>query len=460
MSLGWTTPQDIAAKVRRSWDDGSLLRSHANGDPFGPIEVSLRGPRPSQIGDDIVGVREWVADLDTGRRDGSRYDLEWKSVGGRQIGRNRLPVRAVVSSIGQAWALLGVTSLVRRFDAIVALAEQLPQVRAWIVDNPHRAIELESEMPQLISAYMWLDSHRQSNRYLREISAPRVDTKFAERHRPVLASMLGVSATASGFLVGLGLRPKPGLVRLRPAPSLGFPTPLTELAVRSEELRQLRVEPRVAVIVENEISYLSADVPEGGLVIWGKGFEVDGVGRLHWLSTADVLYWGDIDTHGFAILDRLRAWLPRTRSVLMDRETLLAHRDRWVSEERPATSTLTRLTADERDLYIDLVEDRLSERLRLEQERIDWRWVEQRLSVAIARAEDDRANRSRMAHHAGSVRKVLTVDRRRDVAKDAVKRAAVRSTKASAKLEERVVPAGFVRSSSVERFLAGRQQRS
>ena len=124
--------------------------------------------------------------------------------------------------------------------------------------------------------------------------------------------MLGVSASASGFLADLGLRSKPALVRLRPARSLGLPAPLTELAVRSEELAQLDVQPRVAVIIENEISYLSVDLPEDGVVFWGRGFEVDSVGRLGWLSGADVVYWGDIDTHGFAILDRLRAWLPRS----------------------------------------------------------------------------------------------------------------------------------------------------
>ena len=380
MSAGWTTPDDIAAKVRRRWDDGSLLRAYANGDPFDPIAVPLRGPKPSEIGDDIAVARDWVAALDDGRRDDGRYSLQWQSIGGRQIGRNRLPVRAVVSSIEQAWALLGVGSLVRRFDELLALAHQHPRVREWVVNHPHRALSLASEMSQLIAAYVWLDAHRQSNRYLREISAPGVDTKFAERHRPVLAAMLGVSSTASGFLAGLGLRSKPGLVRLRPSPSLGFPGPsLTELAVRSDELAQLTVDPRVAVIVENEISYLSIDVPEDGVVIWGKGFEVDNVGRLRWLAEADILYWGDIDTHGFAILDRLRAWLPRARSVLMDRETLLAHRDRWVTEDRPAKSALTRLTPDEQDLYSELVGDGFGERVRLEQERIDWNWVEQRL---------------------------------------------------------------------------------
>jgi hypothetical protein len=381
VSAPWTTPDDIAARVRRRWDDGSLLRAYTVGGHFDPIGVVLRGPTPSQVGDDIATARAWVAALDAGRRDDSRYTLQWQSIGGRQIGRNRLPVRAIVSTIDQAWALLGVTAAVRRFDQLLALVQEHPQLRQWIVGQPLRALELGAEMPRLIAAFVWLDGHRQSQRYLREISAPGVDTKFAERYRPVLAAMLEVPSTAAGFLAGLGLRSKPGLVRLRPAPSLGLPGPLTELAARSEELAQLSVEPRTAVIVENEISYLSIDIPEDGVVIWGKGFEVDSVGRLPWLCDADVQYWGDIDTHGFAILDRLRAWLPRARSVMMDRETLLAHRDRWVSEDRPATSTLTRLTPDERDLYVELVEGGLGDRVRLEQERIDWHWVEQRLSA-------------------------------------------------------------------------------
>lgn len=389
MSARWTTPGDIAARVRRRWDDGSLLRAYAVGAQFDPIDLVLRGPKPSEVGDDVAAAREWVAALDDGRRDDNKYTLQWQSIGGRQIGRNRLPVRAVVSTIDQAWALLGVMDAVGRFDGLLALAHEHPQVRQWIVGQPLRALELAAEMPQLIAAFVWLDGRRQSQRYLREISAPGVDTKFAERYRPVLAAMLGVPSTAAGFLAGLGLRSKPGLVRLRPAPSLGLPDPLTELAARSDELGQLSVEPRTAVIVENEISYLSIDVPEDGVVIWGKGFEVDNVGRLRWLGDADVQYWGDIDTHGFAILDRLRAWLPRARSVLMDRETLLAHRDRWVSEDRPATSILTRLTPDEHDLYVELVEDGLGERVRLEQERIDWHWVEQRLPVVNRREDSD-----------------------------------------------------------------------
>lgn len=44
--------------------------------------------------------------------------------------------------------------------------------------------------------------------------------------------------------------------------------------------------------------------------------------------------------------------------------------------------------------------------------------------------------------------------------KDAIKRAAVRATRDSARLERRVVPAGFVRAEKTERYLAKRHQRA
>lgn len=169
------------------------------------------------------------------------------------------------------------------------------------------------------------------------------------------------------------------------SPDLGLPPALREIAVPAQDLRMLELRPRSALVIESEITFLSVDVPPDGVAIWGKGFDVDQVGRLPWLADADVAYWGDIDTHGFAILDRLRAWLPRARSVTMDRETLMAHRDRWGREERPTSADLTRLTASEHDLYTDLVQDRLGPQLRLEQERINWAWATQRLSHTLAR---------------------------------------------------------------------------
>ncbi|OZM70637.1 hypothetical protein CFN78_24905 [Amycolatopsis antarctica] len=385
MSAGWSTPADVVAKVRRRWEDGALLQAYADGEQFPAIGFGLRGPKASEIGDDLDAVRAWVSRLDAGSRGGSRYGLEWTTVGGRYIGRNRLPSKAVVSTFEQAWTLLGVANEVARFDRVYGLTGAVAPVRGWVLQHPHRAIELAGEWERLLAAYSWLDAHRGSGRYLREISAPGVDTKFAERHRAALAGMLDVSTTATGFLTGLGLRAKPEFVRMRVSPELGLSPAVTELAARANELRELTLSPTNALVLENEITYLTVDVPPGGVVIWGKGFDVDRVGRLPWLAGVDVRYWGDIDTHGFAILDRLRAWLPQTRSVLMDRATLLEHRDRWIVEKQPTSAALTRLTADESSLYTDLVGDALCIKVRLEQERIDWSWAATRLSGSQSR---------------------------------------------------------------------------
>ena len=65
----------------------------------------------------------------------------------------------------------------------------------------------------------------------------------------------------------------------------------------------------------------------------------------------------------------------------MDEQTLLQHRERWVAEPSPTTADLTRLTAAERGVYEDLVTDRYGDRVRLEQERVDWAWVSERWPV-------------------------------------------------------------------------------
>ena len=112
-----------------------------------------------------------------------------------------------------------------------------------------------------MSAYYWLQEARDSGRYLREITAPGVDTKFVERHRLLLAQLLDVPSSASGFLGALGLRAKPETLRLRPDPSLGVATGLSDLTARLDELATLSVSVRLAVVIENEITFLSVPVP-------------------------------------------------------------------------------------------------------------------------------------------------------------------------------------------------------
>lgn len=385
----WTTSVDLTTKVRRRWASGSLLSSYGRGEPFETLDLPIRGPAAREIGADLGRVQDWAAELTTGavHRGRRRYTLVDKKIGGREVGRNTIPSRAVLRSYDEAWALLGVEAEVSAYAEILGLVSSDQGVGGWVLDHPIAALGLAEDWPKMIAALDWLRTARGSGRYLREISAPGVDTKFVERHRGVLGALLGVSGNADGFLTDLGLAVRPALVRMRfDAGFLCLPSPISEASFRVSEIADLSVGVQRALIVENEITYLSVPIPDQGVVIFGEGFRVNRAGALAWLRGVPVSYWGDLDTHGFAILDRLRAFLPHTDSVLMDAETLLAHRDRWGTEPTPTSARLERLTSDELEVYTDLVSDRYAECVRLEQERIDWDWVGKRFRADSSEA--------------------------------------------------------------------------
>ena len=86
------------------------------------------------------------------------------------------------------------------------------------------------------------------------------------------------------------------------------------------------------------------------------------------------MYWGDIDTHGFAILDRARRAVPHLRSVLMDEATLHSLRALWVQEASQCPNApFETLTAEERSCYDNLRAHIWGQCVRLEQERLEWR---------------------------------------------------------------------------------------
>ncbi len=120
------------------------------------------------------------------------------------------------------------------------------------------------------------------------------------------------------------------------------------------------------------MSFLTLPTLANGLAIFGVGYAIKRLEAVHWLRERVTWYWDGIDTHGFPMLDRLLADLPNVRSLLMDRDTLLAHQGLWTEEPIEARSVidLAGLDATESALYNDLRRDRLGVRIRLEQERI------------------------------------------------------------------------------------------
>lgn len=392
----WTTPEDIRTRVGRRWRSGQLLRLWAANEPFCEIDLPLRGPTARDLADHLEDARAWDNAIRRASAGGRAFDVVDAHVGGRHLGRSTIPRRARLTSFDQVWQLLGVHDQVERyreilhraaeFDAAGGPSSATSRPREWALEKPLIALQLAPVWPQVLSAFKWLTLNRGSGKYLRQVSVPGVHTKFIASHRQVLADMLEVRRGAGDFLTDLGLSATPTFLRMRFHPgAFGMPESITEVQLQAPEFHTLATAAGGGVehvlVIENEITYLSVPVPAGGVVMWGRGYAVHNPAAVEWLRQRRVTYWGDLDTHGFAILNRLRRHLPNVRSVMMDERTLLAHQDHWVSEPQPTNADLTHLTPQELRTYRDLVTDRFGDRVRLEQEYISWPWALEHLAA-------------------------------------------------------------------------------
>lgn len=250
----------------------------------------------------------------------------------------------------------------------------------------------DTEMERLYAVLCWLESNPRSNLYPRQLPIGGLDSKWLESRKTIVSDLFAEIAGASGcderanasaddaiaqgdFYATCGLRPLPMAVRMLILDAGlrrrvgGF----RDVTVRAGELANATWSTRRCYIVENVQTALAfGDLP-GSIVIMGLGYGVDVLSRIPALEHCECIYWGDIDSHGLAILNRARVHLPQIESVLMDETTLLRHRVLWSTESDQVTlDTLPNLNAVELGLFQALKQQRWGRNVRLEQERIGW----------------------------------------------------------------------------------------
>ena len=382
MAEGWTTPDDLAAQVERLWQRGRLLSARLRGVPLFPLPLRLRRPTAQAMTTRFDEVRAWIRVLDeqSRARRGVGYDIVWDEIKHRQLGRNLVPAAIVVPTERDGFALIGKVAQGETFDALAAKTlSMFPALRELIIRKPLQIVENAEAWDRILAVLAWFDAHPRSGLYLRQLDIAGVDSKFVETRQGLLTELLDhalVQPSSAGRAPGqsfegrFGLRSRPTLVRLRildPRLAIGG---LTDVSMPVEQLAAVPMPGHRVFITENEINGLAFPDVENSIVLFKLGYAVELLSSVGWLADREIFYWGDIDTHGFAILDRLRTAFPGARSLLMDEATLLAHTPLWVREDVPHRADLDRLTDAERALYDGLRDHRFGDRVRLEQERI------------------------------------------------------------------------------------------
>ena len=379
--MNWTTSSDLRKKLGRWWDSGKLLKAEFTPESF-PLQMKLKGPTTRQLGSDFGKVSDWIK-----RLEGDDVPLCYVETRHRVIGTNRVPTHAVFESLERVAVFLKKGRDLARFRELLALTQnKRPELLEWVARHPNRLLELADDWGGLMMVVQWMEENPRPEVYLRQVDLPGIDTKFLEKYKKLLARLLRLSATVNpgepaSFEGEFGFLERPARVRFRLLDeSPHYPPGLTDLTLTTEEFSQRDPGLRLAFILENEINFLSFPIVKESLVIFGSGYEVGNLKRLDWLNGYQIYYWGDIDTHGFAILNRLRAHFPHAHSFLMDQETLLAHRSAWVTEPHPTSTPLERLTRGEQELYQALLTGKYGESVRLEQELIGYSQVLNKLA--------------------------------------------------------------------------------
>lgn len=358
---------------RRSW----LSQGNLTADQW-PIVFRLECPTEEEVKRQPGAVRDWIEAWQEWRGAG---EVVWVDRKWRALGTQRVPEMLLVRSpnevatwVGEEsrwgraqsrhaelvarWPLLS-GSLARHFDVLADYAgedfERLERVLTWLEVNPH------------------------SNLFPRQIPVLGLDSKWLETRTGLVAGMLtalrGGQALETDFYEVCGLKRPPQLTRLLildetlRARSGG----VRDLSAPAAELAGLNLPVDRVYIVENLQTGLAfGDLPDSALFL-RLGYGVDVLARLPWVSRAECVYWGDLDTHGLRILSRVRAILPHVASILMDEETLLAHKTLWGEETEQASDVeLPTLTENEQLLYRRLKQHHYGTNVRLEQERIPW----------------------------------------------------------------------------------------
>lgn len=360
------------------WESGRLLRSEREPESLFPLSLRLKGPVSGELSTRFAEVSDWISAL---KRE--PLELLWRTTNHRIIGSNEIPTHAVFANLDDVCRFLRRSPELAVYRSLLErTSTRCPFALEWLSRRPIQSLQLSGVWERLLDIVEWFSHNPNPEIYLRQVDLPGVDTKFFESHRGVLSELFqlvlpGPEGESQGrnFEQRFGFRERPVRIRWRPLQEGEQFCGFSELTVTREDF--VRIDPGYAkvVVVENEINFLAFPSVKNAMVVFGSGYKVGALKNVPWMASREVYYWGDIDTHGFAILDQCRGYYPQTVSLLMDSPTFLAHQAKWVSEARQARVPLARLTADEQSLYQSLLHHEHGVQLRLEQELVSFRFV-------------------------------------------------------------------------------------
>lgn len=386
------SPKEALARVRRKYEgqhDVWLLQE-ADMPEAWPMVIALGVPGERDAMAAPAELRAWVLEWRQWEGAGSDVQIVWERRAWPRLGEQELPVRLEIRRAAAVARLCGQgTRWARAQQRYQELCARWPVlVNAKLMSRFYDvwADYSQEDFDRLVRLLGWLMGHPDSGHYLRQLPVEGLDTKWVESRRALIHDLVQWLQVRTAddmrggggrdFYAVCGLRTRPKRLRIRLlCPALRSRVGgLGDIEATVEDLAALGLAPRVVLISENlETALALPDLP-GTVALMSLGYSVDLLEQVPWIRSAALqLYWGDLDTHGFAILNRARKVLPQVKSVLMDEATLRENLKLCGKEATPhAGEEFAFLHPAELAVYQGLKRHSWGESLRLEQERLPW----------------------------------------------------------------------------------------
>ena len=350
------SPAEIAQHLARQWQradwrERHLLQAHE----AWPLKLGIGKPDARTFSESGAALKahlqQWQAVAD-----GGPGQVQWSSHSFREGSAPlRLPVHWVLSKPGECMRAIA------RFagpDGAATLAdhEALAAVLAGVDARFYRlllrrlALWRGTPPAQVVAATrmaLHLAPGCAQGKPLRALAVDGNDSKFFERHGPLIAALLDerfdgeVRRQGLANFLGASHDDDHWLLVVPLAPGL---LPFARQRVRASELRSTSLPAAHILLIENErcLHQLPMPLPDT-IAVLGAG---NNLGWLDapWLrerATAfSVAYWGDMDTWGLQLLATARRNLPHIHALLMDVPSYDAHRHLAVPEPMHAPPPL------------------------------------------------------------------------------------------------------------------------
>jgi len=368
------SPDEIKTKAKIKYI--SLLQSMIQEIPFS--KIIIRGDKTYSKSSLVDFEKEILAISSSSKeKKGFGYTLEFQKVKTKHLGTQDIPIAIYFDSEKD---LLKYLDKEKEFAFFKLDCEKIistfPELKDWAFQNPSKIIQNQPVWEGILKVCFYFKNNPKPNLYIRELPVS-VHTKFIEHNKSVLRELLNliiephINSQENDFEKRFNLKYSEPLVRFKVLDknlSQTYFSGIDDISIPVSQFDKLKLPLKKVLIVENKTTLyttLTLSKMEKTIAIFGQGNAVSNIQNTKWLNEIMVLYWGDIDVHGFEMLSMTRRHFAQTQSILMDRATF----DKFFENEegKPSTNTTELiLNEKERELY-ELLK---TNNWRLEQEKI------------------------------------------------------------------------------------------